>query len=359
MKHTFFILGFISLLISACNSDKKESTSVTVADSVDVFTLKKETVSKNLSLPAQLIPWERAEVFAKVEGYVRELKVDIGDRVRKNDVLLILDAPEVTANYAKSSSDLQAAKSKYRTSLDLYKRTMTASQEKGAVSDSELERIKDQMLSDSASYEAARSGADAYSQLKNYLVIRAAFDGVITQRNVHPGTLVGKEQTPMIVLENNSKLRLHVAVPETYTSALPESTFISFTVDAQPLKKFSATLARKSNQIDEKTRTELWEFEVVNAEKKLKSGMYGNVSFSLKRSEPTFVVPYSAVVTTLEKRFVIRVRDSKTEWVDVRNGINTNDGTEVFGDLIEGDKFVLKANDEIKDGISIIIGNSR
>lgn len=353
MKYTFLILLSISLFILACNSGKKEPASVPVADSVDVFTLKKETVSKDLSLPARLLPWERAEVFAKVEGYVREVKVDIGDRVRRNDVLVIIDAPEVTANYAKSASDLQAAQSKYRTSLDLYKRTMTASQEKGTVSDSELERIKNQMLSDSASYEAARSGTDAYSQLKNYLVIRAAFDGVITQRNVHPGTLVGKEQTPMIVLENNSRLRLHVAVPETYTSALPESTSISFMVDAQPSKKFAAELVRKSNQIDETTRTELWEFEAPNIGKELKSGMYGNVSFSLKRSGPTFVVPFSAVVTTLEKRFVIRVRDGKTEWVDVRNGINTNDKVEIFGDLQEGDVLLLKANDEIKAGQAV------
>lgn len=354
MKNTLFILLSLSCIASACNSGRKESTSAQVADSVDVFALRKETLRKTISLPAELLPWERAEVFAKVEGYVRELKVDIGDRVRKSDVLVILEAPEVTASYAKSSSDLQAAKLKYRTSLDLYERTVIASQEKGAVSDSDLERIKNQMLSDSASYEAARSGAEAYSQLKNYLIIRAAFDGVITRRNVHPGTLVGNGQIPMIVLENNSRLRLHVAVPETYTSALPESTSVSFTVDAQPSKKYSATLARKSNQIDEKTRTELWEFEVFNNGDELKSGMYGNVTFNLKRNEPTFVVPYSAVVTTLERRFVIRVRDGKTEWIDVRIGINAKDGVEVFGDLQDGDLLVMRPTDELKPGQSVV-----
>ncbi|MDZ7647795.1 MAG: efflux RND transporter periplasmic adaptor subunit [Cytophagales bacterium] len=145
------------------------------------------------------------------------------------------------------------------------------------------------------------------------------------------------------MLENLSKLRLRVAIPEAYTSAIPESSSMSFTVDAQPSKKYSATLARKSNQIDLKTRTELWEFEVTNKDKELKSGMYGNASFSLKRDEATFVVPYSAVVTTLEKRFVIRVRDGKTEWVDVRNGINMSEKIEIFGDLQEGDQLVFKS----------------
>lgn len=347
------ILSLSVLFMSACDYGKKESASTPVADSVEVFTLRKEAVSKPFSLPAELLPWERAEVYAKVEGYVRELKVDIGDRVEKNDVLVILDAPEVTANYAKSSADLQAAQSKYRTSLDLYRRTVGAGKEKGAVSDSELERVKNQMLSDSATYEAARSGANAYGQLKNYLVIRAAFDGVVTQRNVDPGTLVGKPQKPMIVLENITKLRLRVAIPEAYTSALPESTSIYFTVDAQPSKKYSAMLARKSNQIDEKTRTELWEFEVANTNKELKPGMYGNAIFSLKRDEPSFVVPFSALVTNQERNFVIRIIDGKTEWVDVRNGISTKDKIEIFGALEEGDHLINRANDEIKEGTTI------
>lgn len=352
MKNTLLILATVSLLASACDS-RKEYATTPVTDSVEVFTLRKETVSKSLTLPAELIPWERAEVYAKVAGYVRELKVDMGDRVRKNDILVILDAPEVIANYAQSSADLQTAKSRYRSSLDVYTRTHTAAQERGAVSEAELERVKNQMLADSASYEAARSEAEAQAQLKNYLVIRAAFDGVITQRKVNPGTLVGREQTPLLVVENISKLRLRVAVPETYTSAVPESTSIYFTVDAQPAKTYTATLARKSNQIDEQTRTEQWEFEVANGAGELKSGMYGTAAFTLKRSEPTFVVPASAVVTTLERRFVIRVRDGKTEWVEVRAGIQTDRQVEIFGDLQADDVLIASANDEIKPGITI------
>ena len=355
MNNSVPILATV-LLLAACSAKKTESASNPVAttDSVEVFALKKDTVAKALSLPAELHPWERAEVYAKVDGYVRELKVDIGDQVTKNDVMVILDAPEVTANYAKSSADLQAARSRYRTSLDLYKRTVGAAAEKGAVSDSEMERIKNQMLTDSAGYEAARASASANAQLKNYLVIRAAFNGVVTQRNIDAGTLVGKDQKPMLVLENLSKLRLRISVPEAYTSARPETGAISFTVDAQPSKKYQATLARKSNEIDLKTRTELWEFEAVNPRKELKSGMYGNASFTLRRAEPTFLVPFSAVVTTLEKQFVIRVRDNKTEWVDVRKGINTNDKVEIFGDLRDDDQLVLKSNDEINAGRSVV-----
>jgi membrane fusion protein, multidrug efflux system len=342
------VILFVIVASAGCAGEKSQIPATTSVDSVQVFVLKKEPVTKTLSLPAELHPWERAELFAKVEGYVRELRVDIGSHVKKNDVLVIIDAPEVTANYARSSADLQAAKSRYNTSLDVYKRMVNAAREKGAVSDSELERVRNQMLTDSATHEAAKSGSIAYSQLKNYLVIRAAFDGVITQRNVDAGTLVGKGLTPLLVLENLNKLRVRVAVPEIYTSATLKSATINFTVDAQPSKRYSASLTRKSNHIDAKTRTELWEFEVSNSNQELKSGMYGSASFNLQRIEQSFVVPYSAMVSNLERNFVIRVREGKTEWIDVRSAISMKENIEIFGDLQEGDQLISKATDEIK-----------
>src|SRR5689334_2527116 len=105
----FFLLAVILLSCSEKKEISNKPVSTEQVDSVKVFVLKKDSVSKALKLPAELHPWERTEIYAKVEGYVKELKVDIGDKVRKNDVLLILDAPEVTANYAKASADLQAA----------------------------------------------------------------------------------------------------------------------------------------------------------------------------------------------------------------------------------------------------------
>lgn len=346
-----FILAGI---IVGCTSKPDQRVTTTPIDSVAVFTLKKESVVKTLTLPVELHAWEKAELFARVEGYVRELKVDIGSRVKKNDVLLIIDAPEVTANYARASADLMAAASKYHTSLDSYQRMVAAAKESGAISDSELERARNQMRTDSSMQEAARSAANAYAQLKNYLILRAAFDGVITRRNVDPGTLVGNETKPLLILENTKKIRVRVAIPELYTSAIPSTASLRFTVEAQPSKTYEAMLARKSGQIDATTRSELWEFEVSNNTNELKPGMYGSATFNLERAEPSFVVPYSAVVTNLEKQFVIRVREGKTEWVDVRGGITMKDGVEVFGELAAGDQLVVKGNDELRPGSMVV-----
>lgn len=362
LKHSLImkrsLVACMVLFIAFSCSEKKadENANAVQSDSVLVFTLKRDSVSKALKLPAELHPWERSEIYAKVEGYVRQLKVDIGDKVRKNDVLIELDAPELTANYAKASADLQAARAKYSTSLDTYKRMVVASKEKGAIAANELERARNQMSADSANLVSGQSGAAAYNQLRNYLQIRSAFDGIVTQRNVDPGTLVGKSQTPLIVVENISKLRLRVAVPEAYTTSALVGNTVDFIVDAIPSKKYQAELARRSNQIDSKTRTELWEFEVKNAASDLKSGMYGNLTLTIQRFD-SFAVPHSAVVTNLEKSFVIRIRDSKTEWVDVRTGINMTDKVEVFGELDEGDQLVVRANDEIKPEKNVLVVN--
>lgn len=354
MDKVYFLIA-MGVITMGCSGKRDNDQQGRVAtDSVRVFTLTKEPVSKALKLPAELYPWERSEIYAKVEGYVKELKVDIGDRVKRNQILVVLDAPEVSADFAKASADLRAAQAQYQTSLDTYKRFTVASQEKGAISDSEMDRIKNQMLSDSANYLAAKSSASAFNQMRNYLVIRSAFDGFVTQRNVDPGTLVGKAQTPLLIVENLHKMRLRVAVPEAYTSGIPSSEIVRFSVDAEPSKIYEGHLARKSNHIERETRTELWEFEVSNATMELKSGMYCTASFNLGRSSPSFVVPHSAVVTNLERSFVIRVRDNHTEWVDVRSGIRMKDAVEVFGDLQEGDHLVRQANDELKEGQTIV-----
>jgi membrane fusion protein, multidrug efflux system len=351
------VFFLVAAIVMAC-SEKKENLNKPAGteqpDSVKVFALRKDSVSKVLKLPAELHPWERSEIYAKVEGYVKELRVDIGDKVKKNDILIIIDAPEATANYAKALADLQAARAKFNTSRDTYKRYVVAGKEKGSISDNEMERTRNQMLTDSANFVAAQSSAAAYDQLKNYLVIRSAFDGVVTKRSVDPGTLVGRSTSPLIVVENLSKLRLRVAVPEAFTTSIPVAETIQFSVDAQPSKKYTGKLARKSNQIDATTRTELWEFEVTNTNSELKSGMYGSATFTVLRDGESFVVPYTAVVTNQERTFVIRVINNKTQWVDVRTGINMKNDIEIFGDLNDGDQLLIRANDEIKGDKAVI-----
>jgi hypothetical protein len=105
---------------------------------------------------------------------------------------------------------------------------------------------------------------------------------------------------------------------------------------------------RKAGSIDANTRTEIWEFEVKNEKGNLKPGSFTNVVMNIFRAEDSYLVPFSTVVTTLEKKFVIKVTKDSTHWIDVSQGLNLSDKTEIFGSLKEGDTLVIKANEELK-----------
>ncbi|HVS95495.1 MAG TPA: efflux RND transporter periplasmic adaptor subunit [Puia sp.] len=344
------------VLLSACAGHPKDASTAKSAeapaqDTAQVFVLKTETVNKTVELPSELLPLLQTDLSAKVQGYVRDMKVDIGDRVRKGQLLAVIEAPEVKTQVGQSESALQAARAKYTASMDKYRRLYEASQSAspGIVAPVDLITSRDQMLADSASFEAARQQTEAYREVSGYLHITAPFDGVITSRRADPGALVSAGSV-LLTVQDNHVLRLRVAVPEMYTAAATGHSSLSFTVDAFPEQRFTGTLARKTETVDPATRTELWEFDVDNGRHLLKAGSFVSARLSLGRNAPSFVLPPAAIATTLERKFVIRVKNGRAEWVDIRQGMTTDAGIEVFGDLREGDTLLAKATDERKPG---------
>lgn len=351
MKH--IIKAMVVITFVACNNGKTAPglSNTAAPDTVPVFILRDTQVSKNIELPAEMLPYEQAELFARVQGYVKELKVDMGDQVRKGQTLAIVEAPELTTKSAEFESSLQAARARFISSGDVFRRMTKAAQATtpGIVAPVDLERSKNQYLADSASYEAAKQLAQSYKEVAGYLVLRAPFDGTITARKADRGTLVGNNQA-ILTIQNNTQLRLRVAVPELYIASGTTNKTASFRVDAFPDRIFQATLARKSEAVDPQTRTELWEFVYNNALHDLKAGSYAYMKLAIQRTGNSFVLPPTSIVTTQERKFVIKVVDGKAAWVDIRQGLSTDKGIEVFGDLKNGDTLVERATDERKQG---------
>jgi membrane fusion protein, multidrug efflux system len=345
----------LMVLFVACETNEQSKTTAAAAanipDTVPVFILHDTSVTKNTELTAELLPYERAELFARVQGYVKEMKVDIGDQVKRGQTLALIEAPELQTRSAEFESSLQAAKAKYNSSRDVFQRLEKASQAKtaGIVAPVELERSRNQLLADSASYEAARKLAQSYKQVADYLVLEAPFDGTITARQADRGSLVGNNQM-ILTVQNNRTLRLRMAVPELYIASQTSGKQVTFRVDALPEKLFTAPLVRKSGTIDAATRTELWEYQVDNRNHELKAGSFAYVKLSLQRPGNSFVVMPTAIATTQERKFVTRIKDGKAEWVDVRQGMSTDKGIEVFGNLANGDTLAIRSTDERKPG---------
>jgi RND family efflux transporter MFP subunit len=355
MKYFTGIMLLIVVVACQDNSSnatrKKEEAKI---DSVKVFVLTMDSVQKNISFPGELLPNENAQIRAKDQGYIKKLNVDIGSTVHKGQVLALIDAPEINSSMEESNEKVNAALSRYQTSKDYFQRVNTASKTDGVIAPSELQRSRNQMMADSSEYKAALFAASSYRQVGNYLAIVAPYDGIITKRNVEVGSFVGNaNEKPLFELEDNATLRLRVPVPEVYTGAKLLDNSVDLNTRSFPDKKFKAKLVRRSGSIDNETRSEVWEFEVLNTNRELKAGSYADVRLHFLRPHLSLVVPTSAIVTTLEKKFVIKVTGNLTQWVDVRAGFNLGENQEIFGELKAGDTIVLKANEELKAGTKL------
>lgn len=354
MRHSILISAGIMVLFSACGGSSGNTTTNITApaqDTAQVFLLKTDSVKKSIDLTGELQPHLQTDLYAKVQGYVREMKVDIGDHVHRGQTLAIIEAPEVNTQVSQSEAALAAASAKYKASADKYQRLYRASlsTSPGIVAPVDLVTAHDQMEADSAAYEALGQQSKAYKEVSGYLYLSAPFDGVIIARKADPGALVNAGSMVLTVQDNNT-LRLRVSVPEIYVDAATGRKDLSFSVDANPEERFTGILTRKTESIDPVTRTELWEYDVDNRRHSLKAGAFVCARLQLKRSGTSFLLPPSAIVTTLERKFVIRVHEGKTQWVDVRQGMTTDNGIEAFGNLHPGDTLLTKATDERKPG---------
>ncbi len=360
MKGTKFIIVIItSFYLFACNTPVKEPGSEPAklkSDSVTVFILQAVQLDKPVNLPGELLPNERVQVFGKLSSYVKKILVDIGSVVKQGQVIALLDAPELQTKIAETKQKLAAVKSRSISSNDVYRRLEEASKSEGVIAPADLEKAKNQLAADEALVQAAQSELSAVEQNAGYLVLKAPFSGMVTKRNVDVGAYVGKPgEMPLFEIEDNHILRLRINIPEALTGTKVKDDKVQFQIKALPGKKFEGKLSRKAGSLDFNTRSEIWEFEIPNTEHSLKPGMFADCSINIQRLTKSFFVPYSAVVTSLEKKFVIKLQHNISSWVDVGQGVNLNDKIEIFGPLLEGDTLVSKATEELKAGTKLHI----
>ena len=279
-----------------------------------------------------------------------------------------LSAPEIAAQVAEAESKVEAAEAdrlqaeaQLAAAQSTYDRMKAAAQTPGAIAGNELIQVEKQrdaaqalVNSRQQASQAAIAAVRALRDLQSYLRIIAPFSGVVTDRLVHPGAFVGPgNDIALLVLQQVSHLRLVVPVPEENVSGIVNGASVSFRVLAWPDRTFSGKVARVSHALDQKTRTMPVELDVTNADGLLSPGMYPSVKWPVHRSRPSLFVPKTSVVTTTERTFVIRDRNGRAEWVDVKKGVTEGDLIEVIGNLEPGDMVLRRATDEIREGASI------
>ncbi|MFZ4984342.1 MAG: efflux RND transporter periplasmic adaptor subunit [Blastocatellia bacterium] len=357
--------------------------------------MESREISRQLRLPGELAAWQEASLSPKVSGFVSRIDVDRGSTVRPGQLLAVLDAPEIVAQRSAEDSRMATA-SQRRSEAEAHARSLraqrleaearlaavtstlqrlrSAAATPGVIAGNELELASRQVEAEQArvssfreneeaarlhalslveAEKAARATALSASATEQYLRIAAPFSGKITARFAHPGSLASPDQ-PILQLQQTSKLRLIVNLPEAEIGTIRPGLVVSFSVPAYPGQTFSARLARPSGSLDPETRTMAVELDVVNGDQRLSPGMFPLVIWPAERSGASLIVPLTAVAVTTERNFVVRIRDGIIDWVDVRKGVSVNlngrDLVEVFGDLAPGETIALRGTDELRPG---------
>jgi membrane fusion protein, multidrug efflux system len=281
----------------------ERSKRTTVAESgprVLVTRAKTAPAQRRLTFPATIQGYVETPVFAKIAGYLKEIRVDKGDRVRKGQVLAILESPEL---------DAQVADGKHNQGLVL----------KQGISQQTADNSRGAML----------QARDTYTQLRAmqaYEVITAPFDGIVTARYLDPGALVAQTTTPtnsyllshtsetatpIVMLATLSPLRVYASAPQNVANFIYNGAPATISVEQRPGRDITAHIARHPEALDSTTRMMLVEADLPNSDGALYPGMYGTMSVTVK-------VPSSAPLVSDD---VLIFRDDKVLVPVVRNSI--------------------------------------
>jgi membrane fusion protein, multidrug efflux system len=355
MNRYVFILSPCLLVLVCCHSGKPESNrgEATVAPKYKLTRIDSAGLTSLIKLPGQLAAYQEVSIFPKVNGYVKNVYVDIGSKVKTGQLLMTLEAPEL------EELTLQAKEKYARTKADLsidkehFNRLQEAAQTPGSVSPLDLSFVKAKVESDSAVSNAAKTNWKMQQTMEAYLKVTAPFSGVITDRNVHPGALVSAEARdakPMLELKEIDHLRLQVDIPENLAGIIQLKDTIYFYTSTFPGKKMNGLVSRKSMNVNTQFRSERIEADVTNKDALLAPGMYADIAIYTKGNVNGFTVPKSAIVTSTERKYVLAVRSGMIKKVDVTSGNESGNSVEVFGKLQKNDSLIVDASEEIKEG---------
>lgn len=371
---------------------KKKSSNNELLEAETILVTAQE-LKRTIRIPSELAAFRVVEIYPKVQGFVKTMNVDRGAIVTKGQVLVEIVAPELDANYLEAEAKYDAvqsslfeteskiaslvaqmdeAKAKLDADRANYKRIQIANKTVGAIAPVDLESAELKVQGDEAKVRSAeqmviatrsalvaekervngvKQSLNAVREMKSYLTVRAPFDGVISERNVHEGSLVSSSPSnpPMLKIEQISPLRLLVPVPENAIAGVRIGCEMKFTVSAFVGKQFSGTISRISHELDRKTRTMIVELDVPNSAKELEPGMYAEVIWQMARHYQTLFVPASAVLSREDKTYVARIRNQRAEFVQISRGQPMGKLVEIVGDIKSGDELALNPTDDIDD----------
>ena len=407
-----FIVGYLphraeqKKAAAAAKQREQEEPQVTVIE------VKRSTKPGELTVPGTTAPITEAYIYARANGYLKKRYVDIGDHVKKGQLLAIIDAPDLDQQVEQARQQLhqaEADEAQQQAQLDLRRvtwerwRTLVAkgvfSRQDGDQRETDYRAQLATLASSQRNVESFRANLNRAIALQSYERVTSPFDGVVTQRNTDIGALVGSggSSTPaptnapmqsnggsasagtsstsgssgspsqtaspntgsassggaLFAIAEVDTLRILVAVPEGYATSIVPGMSAQVFLQERTGKPINGTVTRFTHSIDENTRTMLTEVDLDNRNGSLSPGMYTVVTFVQVRGTSPLTVPGDAVVVRQDRTMVAIVKDEKVQMVPVEIGRDYGPSVEILSGLQPGDHVITTVNDGVRQGAKV------
>jgi RND family efflux transporter MFP subunit len=307
---------------------------------------------QTLTLPGSIQPFNKASLYARVNGYLKSWSKDIGAQVKAGEVLATIDAPDLDQQLAQATATLASAKANYDIAVLTANRNNTLVKKQIVA-----QELADQTNADAAAKKAVMDANAAnvrqLEAMQSFKQIVAPFDGVVTARNTDIGALInsGSAGQPLLEVSDLHRVRIYVHVPQAYSAQLRPGLKATFEMPQNPGQQFDATVVAMSNALEPTSRSMLVELQADNAEGKLFGGAYSEVHFQLPDDPNMVRVPATALVPVNHGAQVAVLGNDNTVMLKpVQLGRDFGDSVEVTAGLAPQDRVIDSPPETLQDG---------
>jgi RND family efflux transporter MFP subunit len=320
-----------------------------------VIKVDRENLYKEITIPAEFRPYNEVELHAKVSGYVKQISVDIGDKVQPGELLAVLEIPELQDDLDHATAAQQRAAADYKDAHLAYTRLVEVNRlHPNLIAQQDLDTAEAKDAPAQGALAGAKSDVQKYRTMVSYTRITAPFGGVVTKRYADPGALIqagtsSQQAMPLVRVSDNNLLRLDFPVSVDYVRGIRLGAAASVIVDSLEHRAFEGKIARFSNKIDDSTRTMIVEMEVPNPTLELVPGMYANVTLKVDQRAHVLAIPVESVPPGGRSVLLVNAAH-RVEQRPVQLGIETPSKYEVLSGLEEGDLVMLGNVAQVSSG---------
>jgi len=313
---------------------------------VDVQVTKpsRQMLIYTITLPANISPLYQTTLYAKVSGYLKWIGPDKGDHVKKNQVVAIIDAPEVEEQYQQAAADYKIKKITFER-LD---KVLHESPDVIAKQDVDVAE---------ATYEGAKNLMQQRAALREYTKVRAPYDGIVPARFADPGALIQIAQSsattaiPLFTIMDLNTVRVYANVPQDDSAWItPGKTKARVLLKELPDRAFTGTITRSTLALDPSTRSLLVELDLPNPDHVLRPGTYTELALDLREIPDALALPPQAVISGPKGKSVFIISQGKAKSVPVQTGITNGKWMEITNGLDGTEDVVVVGKRKLLEG---------